>query len=223
MQKKTLIFLNNLFPVKSFVSELFFPYYCCVCGKRTDNSFLCEGHRNEIKFLEYSLIEHGRNTYLYAITDYAGVMEKIIKEYKFNGLKALKNEFASIFRKFVDENRIVFDSIAYIPMTKREILDRGYNQTALIAKELSKIYCKPLFEGIIKIKQTKKQVGLTRNERALNVKGAFHIKKDVVINGNILVIDDVYTTGSTAFQVINVLKKHVKGNICFVALARKIE
>ena len=71
-----------------------------------------------------------------------------------------------------------------------------------------------------KTKETKKQVGLNKRERKENLKSAF--KMTDKIEGNIVIIDDVYTTGNTAAEITKAIARKTKSNIYFIALARKI-
>lgn len=222
MQKEISNFLKNYLPLKDFVRELLFPSHCCICGKKTETSFICENCREKIKYNKFPLIEHNKNKYFYAITQYEGVIEQAVKFFKFKELKALSHDFALMILEFTRNNNIDFDFVSFVPMTRLEVLRRGYNQTQLIAKSISKMSGKPIYSGVIKIKNTKKQVGLGKEERAENVKGAFGLK-ETLPSGNILLVDDVYTTGSTAFEIAKCLGKKLNGKLFFVALSRKIE
>ena len=99
---------------------------------------------------------------------------------------------------------------------------RGYNQGELIARELAKqmglIYDKKL---LIKIKNTQVQSTLTKAQRVANVKKAFSITDSIRIeNKKIILIDDVYTTGSTVNECSKVLKDAGAKEICVVTIAK---
>lgn len=222
MQKEISNFLKNYLPLKDFVRELLFPSYCCICGKKTETSFICKSCREKIKYNEFPLIEHNENIYFYAIAQYEGVIEHAVKCFKFKELKALSYDFALMILEFTRNNNIDFDFVSFVPMTRLEVLRRGYNQTQLIAKSISKISGKPIYSGVTKIKNTKKQVGLGKEERVENIKGAFRLK-EAPPSGNILLVDDVYTTGSTAFEITKCIGRKLNGKLFFVALSRKIE
>ena len=99
------------------------------------------------------------------------------------------------------------DIISYIPMRRRDKLRRGYNQTAIIAHELSYLTEKPCKSLLKKTRDTSQQKTLGAKERRINVKDAFAFKSDLNINGKtVLIIDDVCTTGSTLSEAASKLK-----------------
>ena len=91
------------------------------------------------------------------------------------------------------------DFIVYVPMSKKSRKRRGYNQTELLAHALSEITGIPAEDGIIvKIKETREQKGLSRKERAENLKGCFKAEsKDKIKGRRILIVDDVISTGGS--------------------------
>ncbi len=101
------------------------------------------------------------------------------------------------------------DLILPAPMTKKDIADRGYNQSILLAKELSGLSRIPMNDtALIKIKQTKKQHNLNAAERRRNLLDAFWVAEPATVCGRtILLCDDVYTTGSTLNECARTLMK----------------
>lgn len=210
----------KLSSVTNVIIDFIFPPFCILCGKETDKEYICTECKNKIRYIEYPLIEHDGRKFYYAITYYEDIIEKAIQKFKFGGVKALSITFADIFSEFIKNNDLPFDYVAYIPMTRRETLRRGFNQTYLIAREISKAFNKPLIRDIKKIKETKKQVELSRREREVNLKNVFKLSNE--ISGDLLIVDDVYTTGSTAREVVKTVSKKCKGNITFISLSRRV-
>ncbi len=126
--------------------------------------------------------------------------------------------YTEVIRSYED---MIFDVITYVPMHKRSQFFRGYNQCELLAKELSKLLKVPYKPLLIKKKVTKPQHKLKSNKRATNLKGAFDItdKKDIK-DKNILLIDDIITTGTTLFECTKTLCKAKPANIYCITLAR---
>ncbi|MCJ7787036.1 ComF family protein, partial [Patescibacteria group bacterium] len=95
-----------------------------------------------------------------------------------------------------------------VPLEKRKLKQRGFNQAEELAKELSKSLKISLFNDVlIKIKETLPQVELSGKEREENIKDAFLCQNREKIQGKrILLVDDVYTTGSTMEEGARVLK-----------------
>jgi ComF family protein len=90
------------------------------------------------------------------------------------------------------------DMMMPVPMSKERSMARGYNQAALLARPLALAYGTPYVErGLHKVRDTISQVGLSLNERHKNVKGAFLAQSKIVTNKQILIVDDVATTGAT--------------------------
>jgi competence protein ComFC len=207
--------------IKKILIDFIFPPHCLVCGKETEGKNICEGCKGKIKYMEYPLIEHDGRKFFYAVTYYEGVIEEIIKKMKFHGMKTLAKDLSNILFNFIHKEQISFDFVGYVPMTRKELLGRKFNQTHLVAKEISKMFNKPLINSIKKLKTTRKQVGLTKKERKENLKNAFQMKEKV--SGNILLIDDVYTTGSTAREIVKSVSRTTNGNIIFVAISRKMD
>ncbi|WP_156785892.1 ComF family protein [Caldisericum exile] len=146
-------------------------------------------------------------------------MEELIKKFKFEGYKVLSKFFSPLILNFIELNNIKFDFVSFVPMSKKEFRARGYNQTYLLAKDISLKTKKPIIENLYKIRETKKQTNLSKKERIENLKNAFIVEGEY--SGNILIFDDVYTTGSTAKEVTKAFKKSIKnGNIYFVALSQ---
>lgn len=200
--------------------NLLLPSHCLICGKNTDEENICSNCKEKIRYLEYPLIEHKKNIYFYAITQYKGIMEESIKILKFRKRKIIAKDLASIIIDFVSKEKMQFEHIGFVPMTHSETRERGFNQTYLMAKKISKTNKIPILNGLNKIKETKKQIGLSKRERKENLKSAFKMTGN--IEGNIMIIDDVYTTGNTADEITKAIARKTKSNIYFIALSRKI-
>ena len=99
------------------------------------------------------------------------------------------------------------DNIVPVPLGKKRLKERGYNQAALIAKPLSRLAAIPYEPSMVKrIKETKSQVGMSINERRMNMEDAF-LSQSINSHGmNFLIIDDVFTSGSTMDSCARALK-----------------
>ena len=105
------------------------------------------------------------------------------------------------------ENINEYDIITYIPISKKRMRERGYNQSYLICKEICKKFNKKPV-NILKKYNSEKQAQLSKEQRIDNIKGKFELIYNVE-NKKVLIIDDVYTTGSTMNEAI---KETQKGN-----------
>ncbi len=133
----------------------------------------------------------------------------IIKSLKYNGNKYISKYIANMLL----ENKKYFDDVDYItfvPISKERLNERDFNQAEEIARGVSAGINVPLVDALDKIKENTHQAGLTRKERIKNIVGTIDVKKSaesVVKNKTVLVIDDVFTTGSTLSECAKVLKK----------------
>ncbi len=135
-------------------------------------------------------------------------IKKIIEFIKFYKKPAVA-DFLFYFKKQITLLDIFknCDAVVPVPMHRKDIQKRGFNQTVYIAKAVSKITGIPIrYDVLEKIKQTKKQLGLNHKEREKNLSGAFKIGRSNGIN-SVVLIDDVFTTGSTINECAKTLKK----------------
>ena len=108
-----------------------------------------------------------------------------------------------------------FELVA-VPLHKKKLKKRGFNQCELISLELSKLMNIPCnFKLIKRIKNTKSMYNLKRHERIENLKDAFEVDKKEFHNKKLLIIDDIVTTGTTLGEMIKELKKNdIEDIIC---------
>ena len=97
--------------------------------------------------------------------------------------------------------------IVFVPMTESELKKRGFNQAELLAMEVGRRLDIPVLPALVKIKDTSQQKELKGKDRASNLEGAFACVFEQVNNRKILLIDDIFTTGSTANECAKVLLK----------------
>ena len=211
--------------IKNLIKEIFFPedFTCDICGVETFGDNLCPQCKSTVIFNDKNTCPYcGRKTvrpeicleckekpplYRKAVSAvvYGEGGAKLIHKFK-NGYGYLKDFFAAQIAEKI-KNLPQPDFIVYVPMSKRSRKRRGYNQTELLAHALSEITGIPAEDGIIvKIKETREQKGLSRKERAENLKGCFKAEsKDKIKGRRILIVDDVLTTGATADAICKVL------------------
>ncbi|MEF3244464.1 MAG: ComF family protein [Caldisericaceae bacterium] len=213
-------FLNTY--IRDFFEEFVAPAHCVVCGKKLYDSFICNDCASKIEYNKYPLIFHKDMIYYFGMTNYTGVIKTVITKFKFQNYKVIAKFLSEQIIQFTEKQNIHFETIGYVPMTKREESERGYNQTYLIAKEIARKTNKPIFKGLYKIRETERQSKLSKQERETNIKNAFRV--DANLNKDILIVDDVFTTGSTAKEICDTISKRNKNNlIYFIAIARALE
>ncbi len=146
----------------------------------------------------------------------------MINQFKYEPyIKELSKPLTSlIIHHLINLNKTsnLFDFVLVsIPLHKKKLKQRGFNQAEEIAKELSENLKLPVFNNIlIKTKQTPAQVELEKGEREKNIKNVFLCQEpESMINKKILLVDDIFTTGSTMEECARILKdagaKEVRG------------
>ena len=158
--------------------------------------------------------------YGYALYDYQS-MRKSIYRFKY-GKRCEYAEFYArdICGKLADELRMMdADSIVPVPVHASRKRERGYNQAELVAAELSRLTGIRMYGDLVRrVRKTVPQKELTIQERQNNLKKAFNITTNVVKLNKTILVDDIYTTGSTLDAVAMELKRHGVKAVYFIAL-----
>ena len=168
------------------------------------------------------------------IFKYEGIIRKLILNYKFNEKSYLYKTFVNFLLKNEKFFKILksYDTIIPVPVSSKRMNERGYNQSELIAddivKQITEISSKHILDGIlstqknniqkikyecvtdclIKNKNIIEQSKLNKEQRQKNIQGVYILKnKEKLINKKILIIDDIYTTGSTANECCKILQE----------------
>jgi len=150
---------------------------------------------------------------------YEGVLKEAIHLLKFNRHRRLAKPLA---RLLADLDLPEADVIVPVPMHIRQLRQREFNQTALIAKHLSRIIDIPLeIDALRKTRETSAQIDVDREERLRNLRKAFAASESVQ-GRHILLVDDVITTGATVRECARVLAKAGAAEITVMALARSM-
>lgn len=176
---------------------------CPLCGKFVKNYGLCPSC--------YELVNKNP-TFYYDIEDlddllvastYAGIMRRLIIDFKFKGKLSYGEIISEIMIEKLLERNLSEVVLTFVPMHPRRERERGYNQSKILAETIGKkldLKCQEVFE---KVKDTKFQVGLKKDQRQENLKNAFAVKK---APEEIIIVDDVITTGTTISELVKVSK-----------------
>lgn len=211
--------------LRRIFSDLIFPKSCLSCGQ--PDNWLCDDCRGKLIIAPEKICplckreasngccKNDQLAGLYVLSHYHNFpAEKIIKQLKYGFAQDIAGDIISSWLKiFYDrfgESLPPDLIIVPLPLHQRKKLERGFNQAELLAEELESIAGWPLEARLIKrIKYNKQQARLSGDERIANVSGIFKIdERRVSDNWNrpILLVDDVYTTGSTMREAANALK-----------------
>ncbi len=175
---------------------------CNKCYKKMKKEY-CFGIDNYRNDKNKNFIEH------YYFFKYRELIRDQIIALKFREKAYIYKTIGSFLKKMQKsfENLEIYDIIIVVPVSNKRKKERGYNQSELIAKEISKIIKVPIAKNILyKIKNTVPQSSLNKEQREQNAKGVYMIKnQQKIINKKILLIDDIYTTGSTINECAKVI------------------
>ena len=147
---------------------------------------------------------------------YDEISKKLILDYKYNNKTYLCKYIAQIMmEKFLLE-KMKADYILYVPLHKKRLKKRGFNQAEKIAKKLSKSTDIPVLDCISRVKNTKRLYSMDKNNREKELKNGFGVKDNIglIKNKNVILIDDIFTTGSTTNEISKLLKLNGVNNIC---------
>ena len=136
---------------------------------------------------------------------YDGCASKIIQRFKYGDAKYLAEPLSEYLLDTLVATDWKFDCFTFVPIHKKRLKRRGYNQAELLAAALSEMTTKPCIKLIDKIKPTPNQARSSRAERENNLKDSFAICEKPP--ERVVLIDDVMTTGSTANECAKVLKR----------------
>lgn len=159
---------------------------------------------------------------LVGVFRHAGVMRRMINKFKFSRVFDLVgdlNEAMISFGNMEMLSKKKFDVVISIPLHKSKLRERGFNQSSLIAEKVAGYLLIPFDESILeRVQNTKSQSGLKRLERVENIKGAFELIGDVR-GKKVLLVDDVWTTGSTMRECTKVIKRNGAKEVWGLVLA----
>lgn len=154
---------------------------------------------------------------------YEGLLKEAIHRFKYGGRRRLAVPLASLMVEVMRAEAAYanLDLVVPIPLSNRRLRDRGFNQAALLAREISgRMNIK--FDGsiLVKVADTPSQTGLARAAREINLKDAFKVVNGAPLQGkNILIVDDVLTTGSTMSAAAAEIKQAGAAQVCVITAA----
>lgn len=196
---------------------------CYFCHSKEDDYIICKKCYKKIHFLPPDIFKTIQNCNIYACTLYEGIIKKMIIDLKYHNQKKLAPLQAQIMYKYWQELNIKDNFLILpVPIHKNRKKERKYNHMDIVSVEFAKLTgFKTNKNFLIRIKDTKKQFNLHKNERVKNIRNAFdiNINEGIEKNTKLLVIDDITSTGITLEEIIKVLKKNGYNNITSLTLA----
>lgn len=209
--------------LKRKILNLFFPNRCPVCREiiNADDCF-CPECTDRLKIYNDSFETDGSEKAC-ACFEYDENIKPAVFLLKDGVCGNSAHAFGTYLADTVENNGISADIIVPVPLSIKSKRKRGYNQTELIAETVSEKLGIPVCCVVRKIRETAEQKALNGAERMLNLENAFEVSSPETVKGkNILLIDDVCTTGSTFSEITAVLKNSGAGKIFCASVCKAI-
>ncbi len=201
--------------MRRFILDLLFPIHCLQCGRW--DCWLCSDCLTKIIQPERITFADSALTGLYSLSYYNDAWQKIIHQFKYRYSTELGILLSQKLAKVIDQP---FDYLIPVPLHRRRFLERGFNQSQLLG---ARIPLPSLDQALSRTRYTPPQAQLSPDQRKNNLHRAFQANPrqiKMIRSKKILLIDDVYTTGTTLNTAAQVLKKAGAREIWGLVLAK---
>lgn len=236
--------MNQLF---SFIGDILFPKHCFGCSKL--GVYICLSCREKLKTVDFDRCPYCQKSSYFGLTHpsckknwcldgiksllrYDNLTRRVIRQIKYQLVRDAIGEFWQSISTVKKEELLFYKKLGRnfillpVPLHKKRFQERGFNQSFELAEFFSVMLGFPIVDDlIIRIKNTKPQVEFTTpNERYRNIVGAFILNKEIdqdkIAGKKFIIIDDVWTTGSTVKEIAKILKKHGASKVLALTIAR---
>lgn len=242
----------SFYEVLDLVLDFIYPenISCILCNKpikKINTYSLCKDCFKELNFIQDGCIKCGKPIIYHSLEkldicgcsycfnksfyfdkaisciEYSDISKSMILGFKYKNKTYMAKYISNIMKEKLDLENIKFDYITFVPLHKKRMRKRGFNQSEKIAKELGKIIDIPILDCIYRKSNTNRLYNLNRIERKIELKNAFLVKENInYANGkNVLLIDDIFTTGSTVNEISKLLKLNNVNKIFVMTLLTK--
>jgi len=218
--------------IKKFLLDTLFPIECLGC--KEEGEWFCDNCLGKISPDAHSLCGESLDRILTFYSYDNELLKQAIHLFKYKFIKDLAEPLGILFAEGLKKVSSQIDSeiiVIPVPLHKKRMLERGFNQAELLARGIAKNFGWEMEAGVLeRVRFTAPQVDLEEKERQENVRGAFAVRdasnpvrNQKFLNGvnkKIVLIDDVLTTGSTMEECARVLKQGGAREVWGVALAK---
>ncbi len=191
--------------------EVVFPPQCGGCGDWGREPF-CRVCSEALEPAPVVQIEGADATF--ALWTYGGPVVAAIRALKFEGRRDLAQSLGRSLLPLVPQG---YEVIVPVPMSSQRLRQRGYNQARELARPLG---LKTLPRALVRTRAADPQVGLDRQARLLNLRGALGPGPQGIAERSVILLDDVITTGATAYAAVTVLRSMGAKRVAVLALAQ---
>jgi len=216
--------LEAFSPAISIVGNFFFPKNCVLCSCR--GIMLCDRCQTSLLPARLKCLACGKhNPYgvycpgckkrykpdlVVSAFAYDDVVKKIVHEFKYNDVFQLASPLCNVLAARLKRDRSIDNFVTVpVPLHRKRLSHRGYNQAALIARHLSDILGISTVDILTRDKIGETQANLkSPQERRKNVRGVYSLKDRATVPENIILVDDVITSGATIEEISRLLKRN---------------
>lgn len=225
--------------------DLFYPRHCAGCASSLADGWLCSPCRAGIKPIEAPRCDtcsqpfsgsmdrftcvncRGRAFYFdcaVAVMQSRGVMRDLVHRFKYGGELWLGGLLGDFLEQGLADERLEdmdFDGVVAVPLHARRRREREYNQAEILARELARRRGWAFFSPLERVRYTVTQTHFDRQRRMQNLRGAFALRQNGNVQGkDLLLVDDVLTTGSTLDECARVLLEAGAQSVRALTVAR---
>jgi ComF family protein len=220
------IAIDWIYPPRCAGCQVFGYRWCETCQEKTttvkeNQCVYCGRILKENRSCAYCVDRTTSLNQIYAWGEHDGPLRLALHQLKYRRDVGLGEELSYHLLQLIKGRDINFDIVVPIPLGRKRQKDRGYNQSALLARPLALALGLPYRSRALKrIRDTRTQVGLSIGQRRKNVAGAFEARPNLVAGKRILLVDDVMTTGATMDAAGQAVKQAGAIEIFGLTLAR---
>jgi ComF family protein len=173
-----------------------------------------------------------------AYGSYEAGLRELIHLLKYNGVRPAANVLGGLLARALEAVEPGFEQLTFaqppilvipVPLYRGKLRERGFNQAELIARAALKL--RPASERLqlvpdllLRTRETASQIGLTSHQRRANLRGAFAVARAAEVTGRqVILVDDVYTTGATATECAHVLRRAGASKVWVATVARTLK
>ncbi len=181
------------------------PPFCASCGRRLDKLSVAKNICSSCLKFRFHFDR------AFSPCTYTGTIKKLIHEFKYSGKDYLGEPFGRLMNKFIKDYRLpieYLDFIIPVPLHKIRLREREFNQAQVLSEQVAKEFNKKVLPDVlVRSRPTRTQTELTFEERRKNVERSFTVNNpELIKDTNLLLIDDVLTTGATSSEAAKALK-----------------
>lgn len=204
---------------------------CSVCGERLPSALAISGEHDAARC---GLCRRSEPPFARALAygSYDGGLRELLHLLKYQGVRPAANVLGRMLAEVIAEMAPAFAGpvvVLPVPLHSRKLRQRGFNQSELVARAALKI--KGADSQLVldlnvlqRQRETQSQIGLTRHQRRENIRGAFAVAKPARVAGfEILLVDDVFTTGTTVSECARVLRRAGAAKVWVATVARTLK